>query len=56
MDRVPRAASFRAAAGSACHTFSDEIVSEARRVLGTFRDFTVDPEKLLLDEPEDFHS
>jgi hypothetical protein len=50
MDQVPGAWVFGALTGGACHTFGARVVEDARRVLGSMRDFTDAPERLLPGE------
>jgi hypothetical protein len=50
MDQVPGAWVFGAMTGGACHTFGAGVVEDARRVVGSMRDFTQAPELLLAGE------
>jgi hypothetical protein len=50
MDQVPGAWVFGTMTGGACHTFGAGVVEDARRVLGSMRDFTESPELLLAGE------
>jgi hypothetical protein len=50
MDQVPGAWVFGALTGGACHTFGARVVEDAARVLGSQRDFTDAPERLLAVE------
>jgi hypothetical protein len=50
MDQVPGAWVFGALTGGACHTFGARVVEDARRVVGSQRDFTEAPERLLPGE------
>jgi hypothetical protein len=56
MDQVPGAWVFGAMTGGACHTFGAGVVEDARRVVGSMRDFTEAPELLLAGEgaPDEF--
>jgi len=51
MDQVPGAWAFGAMMGGACHTFGAGVVEGAHRVVGSMRDFTDAPERLLAGEP-----
>ena len=51
MDQVPGAKAFGALTGGACHTFGAGVVEGAHRVVGSMRDFTDAPERLLAGEP-----
>jgi hypothetical protein len=46
-DRIERGERFAAVVGSACHTFSPDVVSQARRVYGSVRDFSDAPDAIL---------
>jgi hypothetical protein len=46
MDRVPEAKSFASATGIGCYTFHPARVGEARRIVGSTRDWSDAPEKL----------
>jgi hypothetical protein len=50
MDQVPGAWVFGALTGGACHTFGARVVEDAARVVGSQRDFTATPERLLARE------
>jgi hypothetical protein len=51
MDQVPGAWVFGAMTGGACHTFGAGVVEDARRVVGSMRDFSETPELLLAGGP-----
>ena len=46
-DAMATAEAFAPVGGSACHSFAPERVANARRVRGSVRDFSADPERLL---------
>lgn len=50
MDAVAGAWLFGSMAGRACHTFQARTIDEARRVVGSFRDFSEAPEAPLSEE------
>jgi hypothetical protein len=49
MDQTPGAWAFGAMAGPACHSFGPEHVNQARRMVGSARDFSRTPERLLVE-------